>query len=160
MGIGARLKEERMRVGMSQAEIAALGGLSNKTQLSYESDARSPDANYLAALAKVGVDVLYVITGVRALPSTMPEDEAELLDSFRQLNEVGRTAIQASVNGFLLAGTMTISGEPAKRLPRLAENRAAKLDDAALQALKEAQADAERAKNTRSPRKSAAKDQD
>ncbi|UEP28245.1 helix-turn-helix domain-containing protein [Burkholderia sp. B21-007] len=159
MGIGARLKEERMRIGMSQAEIAALGGLSNKTQLSYESDARSPDANYLAALAKVGVDVLYVITGVRALPSTMPEDEAELLDSFRQLNEVGRTAIQASVNGFLLAGTMTISGEPAKRLPRLAENRAAKLDDAALQALKEAQADAERAKNTRSPRKSAAKDQ-
>ncbi|MCA8305474.1 helix-turn-helix domain-containing protein [Burkholderia seminalis] len=159
MGIGARLKEERMRVGMSQAEIAALGGLSNKTQLSYESDARSPDANYLAALAKVGVDVLYVITGVRALPSTMAEDEAELLDSFRQLNEVGRTAIQASVNGFLLAGTMTISGEPAKRLPRLAENRAAKLDDAALQALKEAQADAERAKSTRSPRKSAVKDQ-
>ncbi|KVE05546.1 MULTISPECIES: helix-turn-helix domain-containing protein [Burkholderia cepacia complex] len=160
MGIGARLKEERMRVGMSQAEIAALGGLSNKTQLSYESDARSPDANYLAALAKVGVDVLYVITGVRALPSTMPEDEAELLDSFRQLNEVGRAAIQASVNGFLLAGTMTISGEPAKRLPRLAENRAAKLDDAALQALKEAQADAERAKSARSPRKSAVKDQD
>ncbi|ACA89357.1 putative DNA-binding repressor transcription regulator protein [Burkholderia orbicola MC0-3] len=149
-----------MRVGMSQAEIAALGGLSNKTQLSYESDARSPDANYLAALAKVGVDVLYVITGVRALPSTMPEDEAELLDSFRQLNEVGRAAIQASVNGFLLAGTMTISGEPAKRLPRLAENRAAKLDDAALQALKEAQADAERAKSARSPRKSAVKDQD
>ncbi|MDP9583540.1 helix-turn-helix domain-containing protein [Burkholderia ambifaria] len=160
MGIGARLKEERMRVGMSQAEIAALGGLSNKTQLSYESDVRSPDANYLAALAKVGVDVLYVITGVRALPSTMPEDEAELLDSFRQLNEVGRAAIQASVNGFLLAGTMTISGEPAKRLPRLAENRAAKLDDAALQALKEAQADAERAKSARSPRKSAVKDQD
>jgi len=160
MGIGARLKEERMRVGMSQAEIAALGGLSNKTQLSYESDARSPDANYLAALAKVGVDVLYVITGVRALPSTTPEDEAELLDSFRQLNEVGRAAIQASVNGFLLAGTMTISGEPAKRLPRLAENRAAKLDDAALQALKEAQADVERAKTARSPRKSAVKDQD
>lgn len=149
-----------MRVGMSQAEIAALGGLSNKTQLSYESDARSPDANYLAALAKVGVDVLYVITGVRTQPSTMPEDEAELLDTFRQLNDVGRAAIQASVNGFLLAGTMTISGEPAKRLPRLAENRAAKLDDAALQALKEAQADAERAKSTRSPRKSGVKDQD
>ncbi|KWD80432.1 transcriptional regulator [Burkholderia ubonensis] len=160
MGIGARLKEERMRVGMSQAEIAALGGLSNKTQLSYESDARSPDANYLAVLAKVGVDVLYVITGVRAHPSTMPEDEAELLDSFRQLNDVGRAAIQASVNGFLLAGTMTISGEPAKRLPRLAENRAAKLDDAALQALKAAQADAERAKRTRSPRKSGVKGQD
>lgn len=158
--VGARLREERMRIGLSQGEFAAIGGLSNKAQLSYESGARSPDANYLAALAKVGVDVLYVITGTRAHSSTLPADEAELLDSFRQLNDVGRAAIQASANGFLLAGTMTISGEPAKRLPRLAENRAAKLDAAALEALKEAQADAERAKSTRSLRKSAVKDQD
>ncbi|WP_224052298.1 helix-turn-helix domain-containing protein [Burkholderia cepacia] len=160
ISIGNRLKEERMRIGLSQAEFAALGGLGKQAQLNYESDARSPDANYLAALSKVGVDVLYVVTGERAQGGPMPDDEAELLDGFRQLNDVGRTAVQASINGFLLAGTMTISGAPAKRLPRLAENRAAKLDAAALQALKDAQADAERTKGARSPRKSGVKGQD
>ncbi|KGE07950.1 transcriptional regulator [Burkholderia gladioli] len=160
ISIGNRLKEERMRIGLSQAEFAALGGLGKQAQLNYESDARSPDANYLAALSKVGVDVLYVVTGERAQGGPMPDDEAELLDGFRQLNDVGRTAVQASINGFLLAGTMTISGAPAKRLPRLAENRAAKLDAAALQALKDAQTDAERTKGARSPRKSTEKDQD
>lgn len=200
MGIGARLKEERMRVGLSQAEIAALGGLSNKTQLGYESDARSPDANYLAALRKVGIDVLYVITGERISGTSLSaaedallqsfrqlddagqaaalaslkspttggcgastratDEEAELLDSFRQLNDVGRTAIQASINGFLLVGTMTIAGAPAKRIPRLAENRVAMMDEAAREALKEAQADAARAKRARSPRKSGENDQD
>ena len=149
-----------MRIGLSQGEFAAIGGLSNKAQLSYESGARSPDANYLAALAKVGVDVLYVITGSRAQSSMLPADEAELLDSFRQLNDVGRAAIQASANGFLLTGTMTISGAPAKRLPRLAENRAAKLDAAALEALRDAQDDAGRVKRGRASRKSSAEGQD
>lgn len=149
-----------MRIGLSQAEFAALGGLGKQAQLNYESDARSPDANYLAALSKVGVDVLYVITGERTQGAPVPDDEAELLDGFRQLNDIGRTAVQASINGFLLAGTMTISGAPAKRLPRLAENRAAKLDAAALQALKDAQADAVRTKGARSPRNSGMKDQD
>ncbi|RBJ64536.1 XRE family transcriptional regulator, partial [Pseudomonas sp. MWU12-2534b] len=31
--IGNRLKEERMRIGMSQAEFAALGGLGKQAQL-------------------------------------------------------------------------------------------------------------------------------
>src|SRR5437868_10618246 len=101
MGIGARLKEERMRIGLSQAEIAALGGLSNKTQLGYESDVRSPDANYLAALAKVGVDVLYVITGERSVQSALPQDVADIVDSVLQLNDIGRTAIQGAINGYL-----------------------------------------------------------
>ncbi|RBB92026.1 XRE family transcriptional regulator, partial [Pseudomonas sp. MWU12-2115] len=72
--IGNRLKEERMRIGMSQAEFAALGGLGKQAQLNYESGARSPDANYLAALANVGVNVLYVITGERAQGASMPDD--------------------------------------------------------------------------------------
>ncbi|VWC55079.1 XRE family transcriptional regulator [Burkholderia lata] len=149
-----------MRIGLSQAEFAALGGLGKQAEFNYEADARSPDANYLAALAKVGVDVLYVVTGERAQGVVTPDDEAELLEGFRQLNDVGRTAVQASVNGFLLAGTMTISGAPAKRLPRLAENRAAKLDAAALKVLRDAQDDADRVKRKRASTRSAGKDQD
>ncbi|MCA8414381.1 helix-turn-helix domain-containing protein [Burkholderia multivorans] len=153
MSIGARLKEERLRIGLSQAEIAALGGLSNKTQLSYESDTRSPDANYLAALAKIGVDVLYVITGERSVQSTLPSDEADMLDSFRQLNEIGRAAVQGAINGYLHVGEMTLSGQPSKRIPRIAANRMAKLDAFVEEEVKAAQANVEQTKRQRVSRK-------
>ncbi|KVQ82183.1 transcriptional regulator [Burkholderia multivorans] len=153
MSIGARLKEERLRIGLSQAEIAALGGLSNKTQLSYESDTRSPDANYLAALAKIGVDVLYVITGERSVQSTLPSDEADMLDSFRQLNDIGRAAVQGAINGYLHVGEMTLSGQPSKRIPRIAANRMAKLDAFVEEEVKAAQANVEQTKRQRVSRK-------
>ncbi|WP_175774003.1 helix-turn-helix domain-containing protein [Burkholderia multivorans] len=151
--IGARLREERLRIGLSQAEFAALGGLSNKAQLSYESGARSPDANYLAALAKIGVDVLYVITGERSVQATLPSDEADMLDSFRQLNDIGRAAIQGAINGYLHVGEMTLSGQPSKRIPRVAANRMAKLDAFVEEEVKAAQADVERNKRQRVSRK-------
>ncbi|HEF5787065.1 helix-turn-helix domain-containing protein [Burkholderia multivorans] len=153
MSIGARLKEERLRIGLSQAEIAALGGLSNKTQLSYESDTRSPDANYLAALAKIGVDVLYVITGERSVQSTLPSDEADMLDSFRQLNDIGRAAVQGAINGYLHVGEMTLSGQSSKRIPRIAANRMAKLDAFVEEEVKAAQANVEQTKRQRVSRK-------
>jgi len=160
MGIGARLKEERMRIGLSQAEIAALGGLSNKTQLGYESDVRSPDANYLAALAKVGVDVLYVITGERSVQSALPQDVADIVDSVLQLNDIGRTAIQGAINGYLHVGEMTLSGESSKRIPRVAANRMAKLDAFVEDEVKAAQADVERTKRQRASRKRSESGQD
>ncbi|KAF3999044.1 helix-turn-helix domain-containing protein [Glaciimonas immobilis] len=63
MGIGLRLKEERERLGMSQTEFAALCDVGRKTQFNYESDERSPDANYLAAIAQSGADIGYIVTG-------------------------------------------------------------------------------------------------
>lgn len=149
-----------MRIGLSQAEIAALGGLSNKTQLGYESDVRSPDANYLAALAKVGVDVLYVITGERSVQSALPQDVADIVDSVLQLNDIGRTAIQGAINGYLHVGEMTLSGEPSKRIPRVAANRMAKLDAFVEDEVKAAQADVERTKRQRASRKRSGSGQD
>lgn len=149
-----------MRIGLSQAEIAALGGLSNKTQLGYESDVRSPDANYLAALAKVGVDVLYVITGERSVQSALPQDVADIVDSVLQLNDIGRTAIQGAINGYLHVGEMTLSGEPSKRIPRVAANRMAKLDAFVEDEVKAAQADVERTKRQRASRKRSESGQD
>ena len=63
--IGDRLREERKRLGPTIAEIAKAVGKSSKTQERYELGERSPDAAYLAAIARHGVDVLYVVTGVR-----------------------------------------------------------------------------------------------
>lgn len=65
MPIGARLREERQRLGLSQTDFGMLGGVSKTTQLMYESEDRCPDANYLSAVAIKGVDVLYVVQGTR-----------------------------------------------------------------------------------------------
>lgn len=67
MELGERLKEERNRLGMSQTAFGELGGVKVLAQRNYESGLRSPDANYLARIEVAGVDVLYVVTGKRAI---------------------------------------------------------------------------------------------
>lgn len=60
-----RLRSERKRLGVSQTEFGEWGGVSKNAQANYENGSRNPDANYLAAVAKIGVDVNYVLTGDR-----------------------------------------------------------------------------------------------
>ena len=62
---GERLREERQRLGLNQTEFAALADVQKQAQLKYEKGDRSPDANYLAAIAVAGADVQYIVTGVR-----------------------------------------------------------------------------------------------
>lgn len=50
---------------MSQAEFGALGGVKRLAQANYEADKRDPDAAYLMALAEKGVDVFYLVSGIR-----------------------------------------------------------------------------------------------
>jgi transcriptional regulator with XRE-family HTH domain len=64
--IGSRLLEERERIGLSQAQICELTGVSRKTQFSYEKSVRLPDAGYLSIIATNNLDVLYIVTGLRA----------------------------------------------------------------------------------------------
>lgn len=63
--MGARLKEERKRLGLSQHELGALGGIEANAQGMYERGARFPNSTYLSSVAKAGVDILYVVTGVK-----------------------------------------------------------------------------------------------
>lgn len=60
-----RLKSERKRLGMNQAQLGAAAGVTKGAQLNYESGERSPNAEYLQAVAAAGVDVVYALTGVR-----------------------------------------------------------------------------------------------
>lgn len=61
--IGNRLKAERLRLGLSQADFGAFGGVKKGAQINYEKDDRQPSAVYLQSLSDHGVDVNYVITG-------------------------------------------------------------------------------------------------
>lgn len=65
--LGARIREERERLGLNQTDFAALAGQAKKSQVRYEADERSPDAAYLGALAKEGADITYIITGIRTV---------------------------------------------------------------------------------------------
>lgn len=59
------MKEERNRLKLPQWLLGQHGGVTKDTQINYEKDERKPDLEYLAKVASVGVDVLYVVTGQR-----------------------------------------------------------------------------------------------
>jgi transcriptional regulator with XRE-family HTH domain len=65
MTVGARLAEERKRLGFSQGDFAQKAGVSISTQKRYEIDEREGGTGYLEGIRKLGVDVTYVLTGRR-----------------------------------------------------------------------------------------------
>ncbi|HBO9849871.1 TPA: helix-turn-helix transcriptional regulator [Pseudomonas aeruginosa] len=97
--IGERLKEERERLGFNQTAFGAVGGVQKQAQLKYEKGERSPDADYLAALSKVGADVLYIVTSQRS-PESLAGDESDLLSKFR----AAPLAVKAAALAALTAG--------------------------------------------------------
>lgn len=68
---GERLKEERERLGISQADFAKACGVGRTAQFNYESGKRSPDGNYLHAASELGVDTGYVLFGDRSTPNNL-----------------------------------------------------------------------------------------
>ncbi|WP_102292447.1 helix-turn-helix domain-containing protein [Janthinobacterium sp. AD80] len=96
--IGEILKEERQRLGMNQEDFAAVGGLKRRAQTLYEQDERAPDALYLRALAGIGVDVHYILTGER-LQSAVTSDERELLDGYRSMDVRGKAGVLGMISG-------------------------------------------------------------
>ena len=92
--IGDRIRDERIRLGMTQAEFGALVGVQKAAQSRYESG-RAPDGDYFAAIAAVGADVLYILTGTRtgSVPGMTRREEA-LLDNYRNTDERGRRIVE------------------------------------------------------------------
>ncbi|RBP73462.1 helix-turn-helix protein [Shewanella putrefaciens] len=102
---GTRLRDERIKLGLSQTEFGGHGGVRKNTQSKYETNERAPDAHYLAKVAKIGVDVQYVLTGEPRAEAN--EDVAELLAHWNRLNGAQRsilmmliTELTTNQNGF------------------------------------------------------------
>jgi transcriptional regulator with XRE-family HTH domain len=114
LSIAERLREERKRLGLTQERFGAEGGVGKLAQLNYEKGERSPDAAYLAAIAFVGVDVSYVLTGERVTAAMTP-DEAALLAAYRELDTRGRAGVLALIGGLSGAGTEAQPVKAAKR---------------------------------------------
>lgn len=100
-----RLKEERKRMGLTQAEMADIGGVIKTTMFNYE-NGREPGSGFLAAIAAAGADVLYILTGARSggVPvlngKPLTREEACFLDNYRHCPPEGQAAIEATVAAF------------------------------------------------------------
>lgn len=64
ISLGKRLKEERERLGLTQAKFAEACGVGRTAQFNYERGEREPSWSYISAAEKIGVDVLYIFTGM------------------------------------------------------------------------------------------------
>jgi transcriptional regulator with XRE-family HTH domain len=102
--IGERLKEERDRLGFNQTAFGAIGGVQKQAQLKYEKGERFPDADYLAAISKIGADVQFIVTSIRC-PSALSDDESELVARFRK----APLAVKAAALAGLEAGGMPVA---------------------------------------------------
>ena len=92
--IGERLREERKRLGLSQTDFARLAGVHLNTQSRYEKGEREPDSSYLETLGKKGVDVGYVMAGVKSdVFGPSARLEADTLDAFAVALHVDRADV-------------------------------------------------------------------
>lgn len=103
--IGERLKKERERIGLSPVDFGDQCGVGQSAQYRYESGDRYPDGEYFAKAARIGVDILFVITGQKTplairqetagytaaqrlaefiAPLTLSEEDADMLRGLAQ----------------------------------------------------------------------------
>lgn len=108
MGIGARIKEERERLGFTQPAFARLGASSKNSQIAWEKEGAFPNAAVLAAWAAHGADVLYILTGERSATALSPEEQT-LLGYYRDAPAAVRRAAMGALVGGALPGGMTIT---------------------------------------------------
>lgn len=83
---GERLRDERVRLGLSQEDLALAGGVNRNTQGSYERGARNPDTAYLSAVASLGVDTVFVLTGQKRI-TDLSAVETQIIEQYRNIPE-------------------------------------------------------------------------
>lgn len=91
--IGERLRAERQRLRLAQAEFGLRCGVTKTTQFNYEAGDRSPDAEYFAVADTLGVDTNFVITG-RGIRAT--DDELVVIARHDVSASAGPGAINAA----------------------------------------------------------------
>lgn len=91
-----RLREERVRLGLSQEDLAQMGGKGRNTVGAWERGEQSPNAEFLIAAVAAGMDAIYLLTGQRGSVSTdkMTPDEQSLLASWRSAAQSVQQAVR------------------------------------------------------------------
>ncbi|WP_338927023.1 transcriptional regulator [Mycetohabitans endofungorum] len=103
------------------------------------------------------MDLLYVLRGIRQPSGALAKgdasteadiDEQDLIDSYRQLNEAGKAALQVFLSTCLKSPAMCATATP-RRAKRLAENRRAMFDQRTAENVERAKLEIERLRRER-----------
>ena len=112
MSVADRFKSERERLALTQPRVADLTGVGKTTVINWEKGLSSPTAVQLSALAEVGLDVLYVITGQRTggasappPPRAVSEGDRILLDNFHAAPAQVQAGVKTALGAFASAGS-------------------------------------------------------
>ncbi|EGT77548.1 helix-turn-helix transcriptional regulator [Haemophilus influenzae] len=97
------LKNERMRLGLTQDEIARFCGVSKRTYNYYEDGERAASSDFLMAFSKLGADINYLFTGERTKESLEPLERTVLL-AFNRLVKDGQKTSAITFMTMLEAG--------------------------------------------------------
>ena len=98
-GLGRRLPEERKRLGLSQSQLAEIGGIKRLAQSQYERETSSPTVRYLAAIAHAGVNLTKVL--FCDLPSIGQQSSSEQYRIERQAFELVEEHVRQQPEGFV-----------------------------------------------------------
>lgn len=131
--IGQRLKQERLRLKLSQSALGTSGGVETNAQGNYESGLRFPRADYLSRVAEIGVDVAYVVTGLRIPAASYPQDSSSETDHEHDSNEASQ-AIRLTNLVERLHGNLHGMTADLYQITRLADARAKSSNYPVLQA--------------------------
>ncbi len=97
-----RLLTFRESLGVSQEEMSKKIQVSKRSYCAYELGETAPSAKLLTALASMGADVGYLLTGTYTAPmkveDSLSQRETAVLDHYRNTDEVGRRAIEQTAS--------------------------------------------------------------
>jgi transcriptional regulator with XRE-family HTH domain len=113
---GSRLRQERIRLGLTQAAFAVIGGVETNAQGQYESGRRNPKADYLYRIGGAGVNLTFLF--VRPPSGSPSERSLDLPESIlaKRANSAGENLSHEALRALfdllklnLLAGAKAIS---------------------------------------------------
>lgn len=139
--VGSRLRSEREARGLTQEDFGRLGAVTRNSQAAYEAGKRACDVGYLSNLDRHGVDVCFVLTGMRSAEKLSPDvaNYAELSPHLGDAQKAALLLLASSVvergDGRTSRATLPIALPPEEALERgylgiLTASR--KMDEAAL----------------------------
>lgn len=100
--ISERLRDERNRINKTQEELAACLGLSARTWGKYEKRIIMPDAYTLFALEKEGIDIYYILTGIKLPVGLDSENEEKIIKQYRNADDGVKFAVNSIFNALKL----------------------------------------------------------
>lgn len=100
IAFGRRLAELRKAKGLSQEEFSSLADKNKNSQGDYEKGKTAPTVEYLYRLSEHGIDIGYVLTGIRS-DRPLDDESSQLVDRLARLSDRERRGIARLVDTLL-----------------------------------------------------------